>query len=273
MENLKKIVQTLRSRSHGTTEDEIINVAREYLQVLVLKSIYGSKFGLSLSFMGGTCLRICYDLKRYSEDLDFCLDGPRKKYRFSVLMELLQKELALRGFSVATTAHEEKVVQKGFLRITDFQGELGLKSFHKDQKLHIKIEVDVHPPLLKPEERESFFVRRWNEIFPILKHNLETLFAGKILAILQRPYARGRDYYDLAWYLARQTVLNLDYLNRGLKNKEKFRSQQEVMAAVKKKVEEVKPALILKDVVRFLEDSSDEAWIRQYQTLVNQWIG
>jgi predicted nucleotidyltransferase component of viral defense system len=46
-------------------------VLREYLQYLILKAIYTSKYGKDLVFLGGTCLRIIYGSARFSEDLDF----------------------------------------------------------------------------------------------------------------------------------------------------------------------------------------------------------
>ena len=271
MERVKKIVQELRSRSKPVTEEEIINAVREYLQVLVLKIIFQSKFGTALSFMGGTCLRICHDLKRYSEDLDFCLDVPVGEYRFSSLVSVVQKELELRGFSLSVNFQEDKIVQKAFFRFGNFSETLNLRGFRKDQKLHIKLELDVNPPRLKKEERESFFVNRFQEIFPILKHNLPTLFAGKILAILQRPYDRGRDYYDLIWYLSQNASLNVNYLNRGF-SKKKFKNNQEVFFAVKEKISQIKPQILLKDINRFLEDPNETSWILRFEELYDQLI-
>src|SRR3989338_9793971 len=120
MEGLKKIIQKRKNESsRSVTEEEIINLTREYLQVLALKFIFHSKFGGSLSFMGGACLRICYDLKRYSEDLDFTLDNPQSFYSFSSLILDLKKEFELLGYSLGTNVHEEKTVQKSFIRIRD----------------------------------------------------------------------------------------------------------------------------------------------------------
>ncbi|MBI1883447.1 MAG: nucleotidyl transferase AbiEii/AbiGii toxin family protein [Chlamydiae bacterium] len=271
MERIKKIVQELRNRPTAITEEALLNIIREYLQVLVLKSIFQSKWGTHLSFMGGTCLRICYDLKRYSEDLDFCLDEPSKAYDFSKMVYHSQYDLGLLGISAEVNIHDDKIVQKAFLRVAHLKEILELKTFRKDQKLHIKLEVDRHPPRLKKEERESFFVNRFQEIFPILKHNLPTLFSGKVLAILQRPYARGRDYYDLIWYLSRKTPVNLNYLNRGYKG-EPFKSWQDVLTSLKKKVEEVRSRTLLKDIDRFLEDPQERQWIFQYQNLFRQLI-
>ncbi|MDO8644293.1 MAG: nucleotidyl transferase AbiEii/AbiGii toxin family protein, partial [bacterium] len=168
MEALKKIIKSLPAEA-------VWNTAREYLQVLTLKLIYQSAAGHVLSFMGGTSLRICYDLKRYSEDLDFALDDTKRPYSFSRLMEHLQKELRLLGFDVAANVHEDKIVQKAFLKFAGLPQALGLQGMGKEQKLHIKLEVDIRPPLLGTGDRESFFVNRFGEIFPILKHTLPTL--------------------------------------------------------------------------------------------------
>lgn len=271
MEKLKRIIEELRVRSRPVTEQEILNTIREYLQVLILKLIYQSKYGAALSFMGGTALRICYDLKRYSEDLDFALDGKKSAYDFSSLMVLLQRELGLLGFEVSSNVHEDKIVQKSFLSFGGFHEELGLKNFRKSQKIHVKLEVDIRPVSLKKGERESFFVNRLQELYPILKHTLPTLFAGKVLAILNRPYDRGRDYYDLIWYLSRKTELNLDYLNRAMKKKE-FQNLEDVYAALRGQIQKARPEFILKDIGRFLEDPKEVSWISRYGELFEQLV-
>src|SRR3990167_11547453 len=135
MERVKKIVQELRSRSKPVTEEEIINAVREYLQVLVLKIIFQSKFGTALSFMGGTCLRICHDLKRYSEDLDFALDDRKSSYSFSSLISAVKKEFELLGYDLSMNVHEEKIVQKASLSFAGLAEALSFRTFQKGQKL------------------------------------------------------------------------------------------------------------------------------------------
>ena len=269
MQRLEKLVADFKGQSKHPSQEEMENFIREHLQVRALQLLFQSKFGGAFSFMGGTCLRICYDLKRYSEDLDFALDGDKRGYHFTELIDFVQKELQLVGFSLNTNVHEEKTVQKAFLRFQNLYSHFGLKSVKPNQKIHIKIEVDTHPIPLKKEERESFFVARSGEIFPILKHTLPTLFAGKIIAILFRPYARGRDYYDLIWYLSRKTPLNFRYLKAGAQGA-KLENGLEVVHALKKKMSEVKPEIILRDMGRFLEDPIESSWISQYSKIFDQ---
>jgi hypothetical protein len=49
-------------------------------------------------------------------------------------------------------------------------------------------------------------------------HDKSSLFARKIHAILSRPYLKGRDIYDLFWYLGDRTwpEPNLTMLNNAL---------------------------------------------------------
>ncbi len=271
MEGLKQVIKELQSRPLPPTEQEILNAAREYLQTLILKFIYQSKQGAALSFMGGTCLRICYDLKRYSEDLDFSLDDKKVPFDFPLLVATLEKQISLLGFQVTSQQHAEKIVQKGFLSFAGLPGALNLKSFRKEQKIHIKVEVDTRPPVLEAGDRESYFVNRFHEIFPILKHSQPTLFTGKILAVLFRAYTRGRDYYDLLWHLGNKTAINLIYLNRGHQGTP-FKNEAELFEALREKIHRADPAIVLKDIERFLEDPAETAWISRYQELFEQLV-
>lgn len=271
METAKRIVAQLQTRPQPVTEQDMINTLREYLQTITLKHIYRSTHGAALSFMGGTALRMCYNIKRYSEDLDFALDDPKSSYDFAALTQEILRELQWRGFEISSNVHEDKTVQKARLSFSNLATNFGLKSFDKQQKLHIKIEVDTKPVLLQKNERESFFINRFQEIFPILKHTLPTLFAGKVLAILNRPYAKGRDYYDLIWYLSQKAALNLDYLNRGLKNNT-FKDRVAVTNALRTKIRATDAQTLLKDVGRFLEDASERQWIEQFDKLFEQLV-
>ena len=49
-------------------------------------------------------------------------------------------------------------------------------------------------------------------------HDRASLLAGKLHAILQRPYTKGRDVYDLLWYLSDPgwPAPNLTLLNNAL---------------------------------------------------------
>lgn len=61
-------------------------------------------------------------------------------------------------------------------------------------------------------------VVRRHVILQIEHHDRASLLAGKLHAILQRPYIKGRDVYDLLWYLSDPAwpEPNLTLLNNAL---------------------------------------------------------
>jgi hypothetical protein len=64
----------------------------------------------------------------------------------------------------------------------------------------VKLEIDTKPPGgARTETRvlSKFF------LMALRHHDLPCLMAGKIRALLTRPYAKGRDWYDLLWYRTR----------------------------------------------------------------------
>lgn len=268
MQNLARLINDARKKA-GANDQLILNLIREYLQVLILKAVYLSRYGKCLSFMGGTCLRICYDLKRFSEDLDFALDRNANQFDFKDLHEIIRSFLKNSDFEVEISLTGDKTVQKSYIKISKVLHVFGLSSL-KEQKLHVKLEVDTKPVKVTKNDIETFFVRKFDEIFPILKHNNETLLAGKILAILKRPYDKGRDYYDLLWYLNRKTDINLKYLNKGLGKKNQ--NIKEVFKELDLKIKKLDTGAILKDIQPFMEDKNDEIWMRDYYNVFKQAI-
>lgn len=270
MQKLTKIINEAKKRRAG--DSVLLNIIREYLQVLILKAIYQSKYGKSLSFLGGTCLRICHDLKRFSEDLDFALDQKLSDYSFHELNHIIASFLKNTDFEVDLNISEDKVVQKSFIRVSKVLHTFQLSPINS-QKIHVKIEIDTNPVKVLDSEIETFFVTKFDELFPILKHTDETMFAGKICAVLNRNYAKGRDFYDLLWYLNHKKSINVHYLNAtfcqaGLKMR--FKDSATILDAVKRKIQNVNPSEILKDIGRFLEDPGEEVVLKNYQAAFEQ---
>lgn len=174
------------------------NVVREYLQARILSSLQRSGAMVALAFHGGTALRFLYAIPRYSEDLDFALERPTAKYDFRALLQSLRTELAAEGYGPALKVNDRRTVHSAFVRFPGLFYELEL-SPHPDETLSIKIEVDTNPP--SGAGLEATLVRR-HATLRLQHHDRASLLAGKIHALLQRPYTKGRDIYDLIWYLS-----------------------------------------------------------------------
>ena len=185
-----------------------LNTVREYLQAYILRILQDAGFFRSAAFVGGTALRFLYDMPRFSEDLDFSLNDLKNGYDFVDLMEKIKRELSLAGYNVEIFHKKEGIVQGAMIKFQELLFEAGLSSI-RSQKFSIKLEIDTKPP--DGSIAETKLITKY---FPIsfLTYNTSSLFAGKLHAILTRKYPKGRDYFDLGWYLSRWRELEPNFL-------------------------------------------------------------
>ena len=174
------------------------NIAREYLQARILGALQRAGAMTALAFLGGTSLRFLFGLPRYSEDLDFALEGEPSRYDLRHHLQAVRAELSGEGYRVELRMREHRTVHSAFVRFPGTLYEIGL-SPHPGQVLAIKIEVDTNPP--SDAVTDTTLVRR-HETLRLFHHDRASLLAGKLHAVLQRPYTKGRDIYDLVWYLS-----------------------------------------------------------------------
>jgi len=81
------------------TREVKIHIVREFLQVLILKILYDKGYFKNLAFVGGTALRVLYDVRRFSEDLDFSLIN-KEGYVPEAFLRKIVYELEKNGFSL-----------------------------------------------------------------------------------------------------------------------------------------------------------------------------
>ena len=190
------------------------NIAREYLQARILAAMQNAGATASLAFQGGTCLRFLFALPRYSEDLDFALEGDRERYDLGAYLKAAQRELAAEHYQVELRLRERRAVHSGMVRFPGLLHTLGL-SPHATEVLAIKVEVDTNPPA---GAGTAIQLTRRHVTLRLCHHDRATLLAGKLHAVLQRSYAKGRDLHDLIWYLSdpHWPPPNLEMLNAAL---------------------------------------------------------
>jgi predicted nucleotidyltransferase component of viral defense system len=193
---------------------EARNLAREYLQALILQGLQRLGALSALAFHGGTALRFLYSLPRYSEDLDFALEKRNASYDFRAHLQGIRKDLERQGYEIALKVNDHKTVHSAFVRFTGLAYDLKLTP-HRDEVLAVKIEVDTNPP--DGAILTTSLVRR-HVLLNLQHHDRASLLAGKLHAVLQRPFVKGRDTYDLLWYLSDREwpAPNLVLLNRAL---------------------------------------------------------
>lgn len=237
-----------------TSKEEKINTIREFLQILVLKILRDKNVFMNVAFLGGTALRILYKLKRYSEDLDFSLIK-KEKYDFLNLLENLKKELTLHNLEV-DLKYKTGIVEKSFIKFRNILQPFNL-AVHRDEKLSIKLEIDTNPPQgagLEEKLINDYF------IFNLKTYDLSSLMAGKLNAVMFRKYSKGRDFYDLVWYLTKNIKPNIKLLNNGIIQTEKKDmgiTEENWKEHVLKSLKTLDYKKIQKDVSPFLMDKSE----------------
>jgi Uncharacterized conserved protein len=191
------------------------NLVKEYLQVLVLSFLYSHKEYRALIFYGGSSLRHCYNLPRLSEDLDF-VDVAKKINLNKVAEDLVHFFTRKYGVMIGAKVQKFRCTLKfPILHMLD------LAKPQESNYLFVKIEVYREFEFCKEYQVEIKPVFKFGEALLIRTFDLSTLMATKIRAIMRRKWekttkngrvlaeVKGRDYYDLMWYLEQGVKPNM----------------------------------------------------------------
>ncbi|MEZ4861804.1 MAG: nucleotidyl transferase AbiEii/AbiGii toxin family protein [Caldilineaceae bacterium] len=208
------MIPYLEAQLAGVTPEAQRALVREYLQMRILQSLQRAGAMISLAFHGGTALRFLYQTSRYSEDLDFALERQLEQYDFRNYLAAVQRDLTADTYTVEIKFNDHKVVHSAFIRFRGLLYQLGVTPHH-DEVLAIKLEIDTNPPA--NAVLETTLVQHHVDVY-LQHHDQASLLAGKLHAILQREYIKGRDWYDLHWYLLQSQwpTPNFSMLNRAL---------------------------------------------------------
>lgn len=198
--------------SHKEGYNVKLNTMREYLQAFILRILFKNNFFKHTAFLGGTCLRFIHSIKRFSEDLDFSLQDSHS-LDFDNIIRTLSSELDDSGYPINLKIKKNSI----YSALLKFPGILyeAEMSNRKEENLSIKIDLDTHPPAGAKTEKH---IINKHFMFGVTCYDLSTLLAGKINALLTRNFVKGRDYYDIFWYLTTHRGLepNSEFLKNAL---------------------------------------------------------
>ena len=269
-----ELIQQRLDSYNATTplaEDQAI---REIMQELALYCLWRADFFEVAAFQGGTSLRILHGLPRFSEALDFILktDDPNFVWQ-PYLDKLLQgfQEFGLRPQALDKSRMDQHI-KRALLKdnSTASQLDLAFNRDHKEQKLRIKLEIDVNPP------KGSGFDYSYLDFpldFEVCHQDLSSNFSLKIHALLCRPYLKGRDWYDFNWYVKQHIHPNYAHLQAALEQHGPWQGQAVTVNqdwlknALMEKVTEINWEEAIEDVTRFLnttEQHSLTLWNKRF---------
>ncbi len=184
--------------NHGPDPALQRSLIREYLQARLLLALQDCGAFADWAFLGGTALRFLYQRPRYSEDLDFSLAELGRNPRFRERLKSVKGDLERETYQVDIRVRDKQTVLMAMVKFRGILHEMGA-SPHPDETLQIKLEVDSRPPA--GAVLTTTLIRR-NFVLHLMHYDRASLLAGKLHAILARAYTKGRDLYDLMWYLS-----------------------------------------------------------------------
>lgn len=259
-------------------QQEAKDALREIMQEIALAGLYRTGFFEKAAFYEGTALRIFYGLNRFSEDLDFSLLAVDPEFNLGKYQEAMVNEFESLGMKVSIREKKKVVksnIDSAFLKSETLWKELVLESIIPQQGINqianvkIKIEVDTEPPL-GFETEEKLLLRPFSFYVKCLV--LPDLFAGKMHALLFRKWGqnvKGRDWYDMEWYIRKGIPLNLHHFALRAKDSGDWDNdkitQEEFMDLLTKKIDSVNMQYVMNDIKRFIKDQSVlEIWGKKY---------
>lgn len=259
-------------------KDEALQALREIMQEIALAGLQRAGFFEKAAFYGGTALRIFYGLGRFSEDLDFSLLDRNREFSFDKYLDALVSEFASLGMQVSVrekSKTNKNRIESAFLKSETVWKELVLeqvipqKGLDETARLTIKMEVDTLPPLGFRTE-EKLLLRPFS--FYVKCFTINDLFAGKMHALLFRKWkdnVKGRDWYDLEWYIKKETPLNLQHFLLRAKDSGDWKEESITPAGFRKllqeKIDTVNFNRIKTDISRFIKDPTVlDIWSPQY---------
>lgn len=248
---------------------ERAHALREVMQEIALAGLQRGGFFERAAFYGGTCLRIFHGLPRFSEDLDFSLLAPDRKFTLLPYFEAMRAEFSAFGFDVEITAHEKAVdsaIVSAFVKPGTSIHHVQVRG---QRALKIKFEVDTDPPPGFATE-DRLLVQPYS--FYAKCYALPDLHAGKMHALLFRRWqnrVKGRDWFDFEWYVRNAVPLHLAHLAQRARQSGDWggatMTQADLKTLLQQRIQTLDIDQARADVRPFLRDASTlDIWSTRY---------
>ena len=244
------------------------NAQHEVMQKIALAGLARGGFFERAAFYGGTCLHLLHGVERYSEDMDFSLLEPDLKFRFEDYFPAVVEEFRLAGKDVEIKMKHKgqpSAIESAFLKESSDVFDIG---FTTEKRLKVKVEVDIDPP---PGFKTEMIPVVSPRTFWARAYDLPGLYAGKVSAALFRKWktrVKGRDWYDLVWYIGKNTELDLTHLIERAKESEPtadVSTPEKLLATFDEKIDAIDFERAKEDVVPFIGDIHElDIWSKDF---------
>ncbi len=266
---MSSIFDQMISRYEIKTNEDKHNAQHEVIQQITLSALNRAGLFNIAAFYGGTCLRIFYESQRFSEDMDFSLLEKDENFTLENYFDLIHSEFKAFGREVSITKKNKKYATKVESAFLKDNTEIYNVEFQTERAIKIKIEVDKDPPLNFKTEHKllllpySFMTRCFT---------LSGLYAGKMHALLFRNWrnrVKGRDWYDLEWYVRKGCSVDFEHLKErsvqsGYTKTQAF-TKDICIDLLKKRIASTNIEMVIADVSPFIKNTKElDIWSTDY---------
>jgi predicted nucleotidyltransferase component of viral defense system len=180
-------------------------VEKEILHHDILREMNKAGFLGKMTFIGGTCLRLCYGSERLSEDLDFTGGFDFKKNDIAELGAILKTSLEKKyelPVQISEPKKETGNVETWKIKMTTRPDRPDLPA----QRINIDIcLLPSHDP--KPMMLKNYYgIETGTSGIIVMAESLDELFCDKLIALALRPNrVKNRDLWDI-FFLNRKNI-------------------------------------------------------------------
>ncbi|MHB0896103.1 MAG: nucleotidyl transferase AbiEii/AbiGii toxin family protein [Spirochaetales bacterium] len=274
---MSELFSSLIERRNPRGIDDYDRALREIIQEFMLVGLWRGKFFEHAALYGGTALRLLHGLDRFSEDLDFSLLEPSEHFSFEKYFRFLDAELSALGLEAT---FEEKsgdsAIESAFMKMNTKKTLISIGLSPRitavvpgNRLIKVKFEADTRPSLEFSTE-----VRILLEPLPIgiRTYTPSCMFASKCHALLMRSWGtrvKGRDWYDLVFFVGRGIALDVPHLRAKLVASgmagSKITDVGDAIGLLHERIESLDIEAARRDVLPFVADrASLELWSREF---------
>jgi predicted nucleotidyltransferase component of viral defense system len=266
---MHEAVARMLSKYETSSIENYTRAIREIFQEIALLGLWRGKFFERAAFYGGTALRIIYGLDRFSEDLDFTLLSPKEQFDMTQYTDAAEKEIKAFGFDVHIEVKKKtkkSAVQSAFLKAKTIEQLILInapdemtREIPRGQVIKIRLEVDTDPPTSFQTDAKYLLTPI---PFSVRTVALPDLFAGKMHAVLCRRWksrVKGRDWYDLIWFITYHPKLHLAHLEARMRqtgdwNKKEVLTQNAFLEIMHERIESLDVGQARREVESFVKN-------------------
>lgn len=182
----------------------------ELFQLILLQHLYTRPESSRLVFQGGSAIRWCHNGGRFSEDIDFVTHLARpalERMMQAIEAPVARESIAHFGLGRLTVTprgqRDEEVVWRVAFEPQNSRDRIMVKI--ECERLQEGVTPATEPRVLGMQNAVSYLIARGEFHIPrpnsvMVVETLEEILSDKVRALLERPYLKGRDIYDV-WHL------------------------------------------------------------------------